>query len=339
MRENPDRRHEPESGDGVATEAIGEEQGDLGAAPHRRVRELAADAVPVAMIAVHNNGTLALANAAARRLFGVSMGHVGRAFQDLEISHRPTELRSALEKVKTELRPLVLEQVPWPDGPETIDCFEIHVAPVLDAGGAVLGVAVTFIDVTLSQRLHDELELSTRDLETAYEELRSAIEELETTNEEIQSTNEELDTMNAELKSFNEELQTINDELRTRTAELDEVNDFLQSMLLSHQGALVVIDRDLRVSVWNGLSAELWGLRPDEVPGRHFLNLDIGLPVEELRPAIRAVLAGRSREEIVELDATNRRGRELRCHISLTPLVDRDQEVRGVIITAEEVGR
>src|SRR2546429_292423 len=89
-----------------------------------------------------------------------------------------------------------------------------------------------------------------------------------TTNEELQSTNEELETMNAELQSTNEELQTINDELRMRTGELDEANDFLESLLVSQRGGLVVIDRELRISVWNDHSAELWGVRTDEAPGQ-----------------------------------------------------------------------
>jgi len=77
-----------------------------------------------------------------------------------------------------------------------------------------------------------------------------------------------------------------------RTGELDEVNDFLESLLVSQRGGLVIVDRDLRISVWNDASAELWGLRRDETPGQHFLNLDIGLPVEDLRQPIRAVLTG-----------------------------------------------
>jgi two-component system CheB/CheR fusion protein len=210
---------------------------------------------------------------------------------------------------------------------------------------------MTFIDVSLSRRLQDELEHSNRDLETAYEELQSTneelettneelqstIEELETTNEELQSTNEELETMNAELHSTNEELQTINDELRMRTGELDEVNDFLESMLLSQRGGLVVIDPDLRISVWNDKSAELWGIRADEAPGQHFLNLDIGLPVEDLRHPIRAVLAGDADGESVVVPATNRRGKEFRCQVVLNPLVNREQQIRGVILMMEEV--
>jgi two-component system CheB/CheR fusion protein len=203
----------------------------------------------------------------------------------------------------------------------------------------------------LPRRLREELELTNRDLETAYEELQSTneelettneelqstIEELETTNEELQSTNEELETMNAELQATNEELQTINDELRMRTGELDETNDFLESLLLSQRGGLVVVDSDLRISVWNDQSAELWGLRTDEAPGQHFLNIDIGLPVEELRQPIKAILAGDTDDETIDLDATNRRGREFRCRLSLTPLINRARQIRGVILLMEEI--
>ncbi|HKN38855.1 MAG TPA: PAS domain-containing protein, partial [Acidimicrobiia bacterium] len=290
---------------------------------YRRAREFATDAVPSAMVVVHHSGAVAMVNAAARLLFGLSGRDIGRPFQDLEISYRPVELRSAIEQVQKEARPLLIEQVNWAGGVDSIDCFDIHVVPLTEPGGVSVGVAVTFVDVSLPRRLHEELEHTNRDLETAYEEL--------------QSTNEELETMNAELQSTNEELQTINDELRMRSGELDETNDFLESLLLSQQGGLIVVDRDLRISVWNDRSAELWGVRTDEAPGQHFLNIDIGLPVEELRQPIRAVLAGDSNRETVDLDATNRRGREFRCRVVLTPLVNRAGEIRGAIILTEEI--
>ena len=123
------------------------------------------------------------------------------------------------------------------------------------------------------------------ELETTNEELQSANEELQTTNEELQSTNEELETMNEELQSTNEELssinmelQAINDELRLRTEELNEVNAFMESILASMRGGVVVVDRELKVQVWNARAEDLWGLRPDEAEHRHLLSLDIGLP-------------------------------------------------------------
>ncbi|HLJ07676.1 MAG TPA: PAS domain-containing protein, partial [Acidimicrobiia bacterium] len=291
---------------------------------YRRVRELANDALPTPVVVVHHTGIVAMANAAARRLFGITPGDIGRPFQDLELSYRPAELRSALEEVLKEQRPLRLEQVEWPDGPGAVNCLDIHVVPVNDAAGLNLGMALSFVDVSLSRRLQEDLEHANRDLETAYEEL--------------QSTNEELETMNAELHSTNEELQAINDELRMRTGELDEVNDFLESMLVSQRGGLVIVDQDLRISVWNDASAELWGLRRDETPGQHFLNLDIGLPVEELRQPIRAVLTGESPGDTVVLDATNRRGREFRCRVSIAPLLDRERQIRGVMLSMEDAG-
>jgi two-component system CheB/CheR fusion protein len=317
---------------------------------YRRAREIALEAVPSPSLVIHHTGAVAMVNAAARRMFGLSGRDVGRPFQDLEISYRLTDLRSALELTQKEQRPLLIEGVAWPDAPGDTTCFDIHVIPLLEPGGFSIGTAVTFTDISVARQLNEQLELTNRDLESAYEELQSTneelettneelqstIEELETTNEELQSTNEELETMNAELQSTNEELQTINDELRMRTGELDEANDFLESLLVSQRGGLVVIDRDLRISVWKDQSAELWGLRSDEAPGQHFLNIDIGLPVEALRQPIKKILTGESDHLTVDLDATNRRGRDFRCRVSLVPLINRAREIRGVILLMAE---
>ena len=123
-----------------------------------------------------------------------------------------------------------------------------------------------------------------------------------------------------------------------RTGELDEVNDFLESMLISQRGGLVVIDRDLRISVWNDKSAELWGLRPDEAPGQHFLNLDIGFPLEKLRTPTRNCLAGRSEREQVVQQAVNRRGRAIDCTVSISCLTG-NGVTRGVILMMDAVPR
>jgi two-component system CheB/CheR fusion protein len=340
-----EQKDQPDGGpDGERTLSVEEQPDEAGGyGPHeypagyRRLQELAVDAVPSAVVVVHNSGAVAVINATARRLFGLSVADIGRPFQGLELSNRPVELRSALERVQKEHVPLVLDRVEWKGGSEGIDCVDIHLVPVAETSGDNLGIAITFVDVSLSRRLQDELERSNRDLETAYEVLQSTIDELETTNDALQSTNGELETLNAELHSTNEVLQTINSELRVRTGELDEVNSFLESMLISQRGGLVVIDRAMRISVWNDQSAELWGVRTDEAPGQHFLNLDIGLPVEELRQPIEAVLSGSVNGERVELHATNRRGREFRCEVSLTPLANRDRQIRGVILLMEEI--
>src|SRR5262249_237683 len=144
-------------------------------------------------------------------------------------------------------------------------------------------------------------------------ELQSTIEELETTNEELQSTNEELETMNEELQSTNEEVETVNEELRLRGEDLNRANAFLQSILASLGSGVAVADRNLAIQVWNAQAGELWGLRAEEVRGKNLLNLDIGLPLDDLRPPLRACLAGEAGTKSLTVDAVTRRGRPVRC--------------------------
>jgi two-component system, chemotaxis family, CheB/CheR fusion protein len=166
------------------------------------------------------------------------------------------------------------------------------------------------------------------------------VEELETTNEELQSTNEELETMNEEMQATNEELQTINDELGQRTIELNQLNAFLESIWAGLEGAVTVLDPDLRVLVWNPGAEDLWGVRQDEVQGQHFLNLDIGLPIDQVRPALRAAMGGENGTQSAVIQATNRRGRTVVCRVTCSPLLDSDKTLRGVImVVVDEPGQ
>jgi two-component system, chemotaxis family, CheB/CheR fusion protein len=315
-----------------------------------RLRDTAFDAAPVAEIVLDHSGVLALANDRARRLFGLVPRDLGRPLQDLEVSYRPAELRSLIDQAYAERRIVVLRDVDWPHSPTGTLCLDVQVTPLEDATGQLLGVMIGFVDVTLYRRLQQELRSSTEALETAYEELQSSneelettneelqstVEELETTNEELQSTNEELETMNEELQSTNEELQTINEQLRQRSYELDQTNLFLNSILASMQDGVAVLDAGLRVQIWNRKAEELWGLRAEEVAGQNFLNLDIGLPVERLRPSLRTSLSGEAPESAEILDATNRRGKAIRCAVTSLPLNHTSGETRGVILLMEE---
>ena len=82
-----------------------------------------------------------------------------------------------------------------------------------------------------------------------------------------------------------------------------------------------MLDAQQRVQVWNHRAEDLWGLRFDEAVDNHFLSLDIGLPSEQLAPALRAVLSGGSERETRELKAVNRRGRAIVCAATVLPLL------------------
>jgi two-component system, chemotaxis family, CheB/CheR fusion protein len=318
---------------------------ELAGEPIMEIRDGAFETAPAAQIAVDTDGMLVLANAHARSMFGIATSDLGRPLKDLEISYRPVDLRSNLEVAFTERRTVSLTPDGNAHGGPDARAFEVQITP-LRSGQRLLGATVIFQDVTRQRRVEDELETSKRELENAYEELQSTVEELETTNEELQSTNEELETtneelqsaneeletMNEELQSTNEELETINDELRQRSLELNEVNAFLETILSSMGVAVIVIDREQRVQIWNAESTELWGVRSDEAQGQHLFGLDIGLPLDGVRPSLRRVLAGTEDRAEVELEALNRRGRQVRVNVTLLRLGLGPDDVSGVIL-------
>ena len=143
--------------------------------------------------------------------------------------------------------------------------------------------------------------------------------------------------MNEELQSTNEELETINTELRDRTDELNVTNIFLESILGSLRAGVIVLDRDLTIKGWSTVTEDMWGLRADEVRGKSIFALDIGLPVDRLRDPIRECVAHDASSQVV-LDATNRRGKRIRCKVSCNPMTDGGDNHHGVMLFVEIVG-
>jgi two-component system CheB/CheR fusion protein len=318
---------------------------------HTRLRDAAFELSSDAQIVLDGLGVLIAANAVARRQFNLFEADIGTPVQDLEVSYRPAELRTLIDRARHERRETVQRGVPW-ETAGGIRFLDVVVVPLLDNERGLIGVRVSFGDVTQIKSLQEELAHSKQELETAYEELQSTneelettneelqstVEELETTNEELQSTNEELETMNEELQSTNEELQTMNDELRNRSTELNSNNAFLESVFTSLRSAVVVLDRDLRVHVWNAGALEMWGVRPEEAQGTSLFTLDIGLPGGELHQPIREVLSGASTHREVTVPATNRRGKAIDCLVAITPLLGSDRKVTGVILLMDDAG-
>ena len=315
----------------------------------RRAAEAAFVAAPAAQVVLDAQGVVALLNDRAQRDLALTTDAVGRAFSELDLSRSPLELRGIVAAVQASGEAAELRDVAW-SAPGSTDGragrWDIRVAP-LQVHGEAVGVHLVFDDVSerseLRRRLeqldgelttaYEELQSSSEELETTNEELQSAIEELETTNEELQSTNEELETMNEELQSTNEELQTLNDELRDRTLEVDRVNGFLQGILSGLALAVVVVDADYRVQLWNAGAERLIGLRAFEAEGRRLVELEVGLPDEQLRSCLReAVLQGRTPEP-VDVPLQDRFGRPQTRTLSISPLRRADAEVTGAVVT------
>jgi two-component system, chemotaxis family, CheB/CheR fusion protein len=310
-----------------------------------RVRELATEGTPNPQLVVDAQGVLLSVNQPARELLQVSPTDVGRPLKDLELSYKPVDLRTPIDGVITARRPATTEGVELkrPDG--TPQVFDVRFVPLVDEDGSLVGTAVNFMDVSAQikmrsdlDRLRQELQSSREELETTGEELQSTVEELETTNEELQSTNEELETLNEELESTNAELESINTDLRMRTGEVERLNTLLLAITGNIEVGAAVLDGRGRIQVWNERAADLWGVRSDEVLGRSFFELDIGLPASRLRDLIDAGTGGTPRHDELVVAAMTRKGREIRCRVIAHTIGDGGQP-KGVVVVMEEMKR
>ena len=304
-----------------------------------------------ALIAVDRDGRMALANEPARKMFGLNPQDVGRPFHQLQLSYRPVDLRTLMDKAYADRKPVSVSDVQrvGADGVEQV--LDVRVCPLHSETGQALGVSIVFQDVTRQHQLRVELQGDKQERETAYEEIQSANEELETTNEELQSTVEELQTTNEELQSANQEMETVNEELQSTNEEVQKMNElarrrseevarasaFLQSILASVRVGVVVVDADFKVALWNDRAGDLWGLRSNEVIGKSLFDLDIGLPVKEAQRRIRGFLTDQEGAGDVVMTATNRRGKTIQCRVTYSLRLDPEGKRQGVVLMMEEV--
>jgi two-component system CheB/CheR fusion protein len=125
----------------------------------------------------------------------------------------------------------------------------------------------------------------------------------------------------------------MNDEMRDRSDQLDDLNGFLEAVLTSLRAGVAVLD--MHIQIWNRPPQDLWGLRSEEAIGQHFLNPDIGLPVERLRSNVRRAVAEGGDGFEQRLTAINRFGREVEVRVVGTALRRNGDGVRGAILVME----
>ena len=308
-----------------------------------RVRELTTEGTPYPQVVVDATGVVISANQSARKLFEIAPADLGRSLKDLELSYKPIDLRTPIDRVTRERRPTSTSGVEIKRADGTPGLFDIQVAPLIDDDSSLVGVAINFVDVTSAMHLRSELERLSQalqshreELETTNEELQSTVEELETTNEELQSTNEELETLNEELESTNAELNSINTDLQLRTSEVERLNKLLFAITGNIEVGAAVLDKSMRVQVWNERAADLWGVRSDEALGKSFFDLEIGLPAEKLRALIDAGAGGHPRHDELVVTAMTRKGREIRCRVMAHTVGDGSGPA-GLVLVMEEL--
>jgi PAS domain S-box-containing protein len=129
----------------------------------------------------------------------------------------------------------------------------------------------------------------------------------------------------------NTELRSIADELRVRTDELNIVAVFLQSVLTSLRGAVVVLDASMTVRIWNSEAERLWGVSARAAMGSRLTELELGVDLTELLPYITAGLNGDVTEEAA-VRIRRDDGEVRRYTLSVTPLFGPGAAVHGATL-------
>ncbi len=311
---------------------------------HWQLQELAFESALNAQFIVDQHGDLIRTNHSIRDLFNLSVHDLGKRIYDLELSHRPVELKELIGQVYREKSSLTIKDIFYELADGSQKYLNININPLTQMDQNLIGVNITITDVTESWKLrqqveevHQRLEKTNEELKRTNQQLQTTNEELETTNEEIQSTNEELETINEELQSTNSELEFVNQEVRQKTEEYNQANNFLNAILLSLRGAIVVIDRESKVLAWSQKAEEMWGLRAEEVQNQSIFSLDFGLPLDQITEPIQNCLNNTKDQQNLILPAINRRGKNINCRLSIDALWNINKEKFGVIIIMEEV--
>ncbi|MEO6229218.1 MAG: CheR family methyltransferase [Ferruginibacter sp.] len=182
------------------------------------------------------------------------------------------ELRSALQKAKTNNAPSVKDGIPYPnDGNYTIRIeilplglqepfFLIIFQKVAVATNLVGDIAIhsesTKLKEAASKINELQIELTevresmlaiTHDQEGSNEELQTTNEELLSGNEELQSLNEEFETTKEEIQSTNEELIVVNQALIEKQEQLNQSRAYAEAIIQTFREPFVILDKELRI--------------------------------------------------------------------------------------------
>ncbi|KAB8319061.1 PAS domain-containing protein [Tolypothrix campylonemoides VB511288] len=148
-----------------------------------RITQAAFETSPFAQFAVDQRRCLLMANEKAYVLFGLKNSDIGARLQDLEVG-RVVNSWAFMRQLDRSRQPLSLKNVEWVSK-LGITYLDIHITPISDPSGQLLGANLTFIDVTRNKCCEDELERLKSSLAKMTQELQLTKEVLKQTNTEL----------------------------------------------------------------------------------------------------------------------------------------------------------
>jgi two-component system CheB/CheR fusion protein len=313
----------------------------------------------VPVIATAIDGSVTAWNRAATILWGRNEANVvGKKLTALNLAGLPGDLliekSTAVREGKVERERGDSTMTDVADGRSR--AVAVNIWPLRDAKDTINGLLYVVEDVTQLRdlelelrRVNEERQSAFEELQTTNEELQSSNEELETTNEELQSANEELQTTNEELQSTNEELETTNEELQSTNAELDATNRELahrteelnrfwfsqRTIIRSLSAAVIVIDAEGRITVWNLAAERLLGIAEGEAVGQTLWTLHVPALTRATLQRVRKTLADKRALRAEEVEYELPTGTSGTATLAAVPILD-DKVSRGAVLIFED---
>jgi PAS domain-containing protein len=247
---------------------------------------------PLPQLIVGADGVLGAASPKAIDLLGLSGDAPGQPFETVAHNSSGDGLSQMVRVACERSEPMTFAGQHWSGPFGTPQMLSGGIVPLHDHTGALVGAAVTL---------------------------------------DANSPSGELLKHNEALSRDNTELRSIADELRVRTDELNVVTVFLESVLTSLHGAVVVVDPGLIVRIWNSEAERMWGVSGRVALGSRLTELDLGFEIAQLLPCITAGLSGDLTDEVV-LDIHRRDGDRRRYTVSVSPLFGPGARVRGATL-------
>jgi len=154
--------------------------------------------LPIGFVVIGADDVVRVWNSTAAHVLGIRpQNAIGRPFRDLEVSYRIEGLRAAVERVKAEGVPLLLEDV-IVAGEEGAEHLAISIRPAVKAT-PLRAVMLYITDMTTIVRLREDIARLVREHALEMGHAQVAQEALEVTLEELSASNHELQVLNEAL--------------------------------------------------------------------------------------------------------------------------------------------
>lgn len=160
---------------------------------------------PEAQLAVNVHGRLVLANEQANTLFGLTLDDCHHPFKELQLAKIISD-QDAKRKFYRNHFPVTLRNIEWTTSKGT-KYFDVFIAPVFRQQKYLLGVNLTFINVSDRQQLAVKLAHTISELKRVSETL-AAMKALDTKTQF--QLEQELDTLKKEIQFIDQDMQSRN---------------------------------------------------------------------------------------------------------------------------------